>query len=232
LLERVAPPTQLDELSKPAFLIQEALVEPSVALDLVGREEMRLMERLPTMLDPVRADGPPASCAPATLHAAGLAITRATAGYLESILDSNPDRRERERVVRLQHRTANLSALYESVEEFVGASESARPWPSAARVAGQMIEALHLLLSALVDAVRSDDPDERRLVMSLLGNRDELMERIRRRVLSEDPDMPAPAQNSLFAATMAFERVVWLARQNTLLLSAPAAGAGATERAS
>jgi phosphate:Na+ symporter len=52
-LERIAPPTELEELSRPAFLIHEALVEPSLALDLVDREELRLMERLPTMLDAV-----------------------------------------------------------------------------------------------------------------------------------------------------------------------------------
>src|SRR5580704_4954611 len=67
-LERIAPPTELEELSRPAFLIHEALVEPSFALDLVDREEVRLMERLPTMLDSVRADGEAAATPPATLR--------------------------------------------------------------------------------------------------------------------------------------------------------------------
>jgi phosphate:Na+ symporter len=178
------------------------------------------MERLPTMLDAVRADGEAAAASPAKLRSAGVVVSRAMAGYLESILDCDPNRAERERVVRLQHRTANLAALYEALDEFIGAAGTARKSPSSGRVADQMVEALHMLLAALVDAVKSEDAAEQEFVMSLLRNRDELMERIRRRVLNEDPDMPAEAQSALFAATTLFERIVWLARQNTMLLAA------------
>jgi hypothetical protein len=52
----------------------------------------------------------------------------------------------------------------------------------------------------------------------MLGHRDELMERMRRRVLQENPDLPAQAQESLFATTMLFERIIWLARRNALLI--------------
>jgi hypothetical protein len=45
-----------------------------------------------------------------------------------------------------------------------------------------------------------------------------LMDRMRRRVLQENPDLPADAQEALFAATMLFERIVWLARRNALLI--------------
>jgi phosphate:Na+ symporter len=185
------------------------------------------MERLPTMLDSVRADGEAAATPPATLRSAGLVVGRAMASYLEQILDCDPNRAERERVVRLQHRTANLAALYEALDEFVTAGGDARKWPSSGRVADQMVEALHMLLAALGDAVKSEDAAEREFVMSLLRNRDELMERIRRRVLNEDPDMPAEAQSALFAATTLFERIVWLARQNTTLLSTAGAKSNA-----
>ena len=72
LLERLSPPTKLQELSRPAFLVDEALVEPALAVDLVGREERRLLGLLPTMLDSMRADAvegearPTSSRAPAS----------------------------------------------------------------------------------------------------------------------------------------------------------------------
>lgn len=46
------------------------------------------------------------------------------------------------------------------------------PSPSGARVTGHMIEALHLLLP--MNAVKSDAPGERRLAISLLGDREAL----------------------------------------------------------
>ena len=52
-----------------------------------------------------------------------------------------------------------------------------------------------------------------------------VMERMRRRVLQENPELPAQAQESLFATTMLFERIVWLARRNALLIL-PEAGNG------
>lgn len=222
LLERMAPPTKLQELSKPAFLIDEALVEPAFAVDLAGREERRLLDFLPSMLDGVRADAGKADASADVVQAAGISVTRAMAIYLEAILGANVERHERERVIRLQHRTSNIGALFEALGNFIAASDAARKWPSSGRVADQMVEALHALLTALVDAVASDDPSDREMVLALLGHRDELMERIRQRVLREDPAMPPAAQEALFTATMLFERIVWLARQTTMLLT-PAA---------
>lgn len=226
MLERTAPPSKLQELSKPAYLIDDALVEPSFALELVGREEQRLIGRLPTMLDAIRADGEAALVPASTLRSAAAAITRAMVAYLESISEGSLERSDREKVVRLQHRTANLNAMHESVDEFITACVSARQWPSSGRVADQMIESLHALLNALVDAAKSDDPAEKEFILSLLGHRDELMERIRRRVLREDPNMPPKSQEALFTATMLFERVVWLARKCAILLAPDASGAG------
>ena len=43
--------------------------------------------------------------------------------------------------------------------------------------------------------------------------------RMRQRVLKENPDLPAKAQEALFTTTMLFERIVWLARRSTMLLA-------------
>jgi len=91
-----------------------------------------------------------------------------------------------------------------------------------------MIESLHALLNALVEAAAANDEGDQDVLLALLGHRDELMERIRQRVLREDPNMPAKAQDALFAATMLFERVVWLARRCAILLN-PDRAAGSSE---
>ena len=64
------------------------------------------------------------------------------------------------------------------------------------------------------------------MVLSLLGHRDEMTERIRQRVLREDPNMPTKSQEALFAATMLFEGVVWLARRCAILLNPEQATGG------
>jgi phosphate:Na+ symporter len=225
LLERLLPPTHLEMLAKPAFLSDDALFEPSLALELVAREERRLLERLPAMLDRVRADGDANGAASETLKTASIAVVRAMSRYLDAIMEAGPARADIEKLMRLQHRATNLGALYDSLDELVAAAMKSRQWESSGRVADQMIEAMHALLGALVDATASEDAAEQQFVLSMLGHRDELMERMRRRVLQENPDLPAEAQESLFATTMLFERIVWLARRNALLIL-PEAGNG------
>jgi phosphate:Na+ symporter len=224
-LERLLPPSKLEMLAKPAFLSEEALVEPSLALDLVVREERRLLERLPLMLDGVRADGEAGGASSETLKTAGIAVMRAMTRYLDAVTEAGLDRGDVEKLMRLQHRTANLGSLYDSLDEFVAAAQKSRGWESSGRVADQMVEAMHALLGALVDATASEDSVEQQMVLSMLGHRDELMERTRRRVLQENPDLPAEAQEALFATTMLFERIVWLARRSALLILPQAASA-------
>jgi phosphate:Na+ symporter len=219
LLAWLAPPSPLQELSRPAFLIEDALIDPAMALDLVAREENRLLQRLPAMLDGVRADVEQPVVERKVLRSASLSVANAMSGYLGSIIEAKLDRPEREQAVRLHHRTANLAALFEALDEFVRACIRARDSLSGGRIADRMIESLHTLLTSLGEATASKNPSEREFTLALLGHRDELMERIRRRVLGEDPDMPPKAQEALFAATMLFERVVWLARRNALLLT-------------
>jgi phosphate:Na+ symporter len=228
LLERLVPPSNLEMLGRPMYLSDDALFDPSLALDLVVREERRLLERLPTMLDRVRADGDTQGTAPESLKTASIAVARAMARYLDAIMEAGPARSDIEKLMRLQHRTTNLISLYDSLDEFVAGAEKSRAWPASGRVADQMIEAMHALISALVDATASEDATEQQMVLSMLGHRDELMEQMRRRVLAENPDLPAPAQESLFATTMLFERIVWLARRNALLIL-PEAGNGSTQ---
>ena len=71
LLERLMPPSKLEMLAKPMFLSDDALFDPSLALDLVVREERRLLDRLPVMLDRVRADGDAKGADSETLKTAG-----------------------------------------------------------------------------------------------------------------------------------------------------------------
>jgi phosphate:Na+ symporter len=227
ILERLLPPTRLEMLAKPAFLSDDALFEPSLALELVVREERRLLERLPAMLDRVRADGDHQGTDSETLKTASIAVVRAMSRYLDAIMEAGPARADIEKLMRLQHRATNLGALYDSLDELVAAAGKSRRFESSGLVADQMIEAMHALLGALVDATVSEDATEQQLVLSMLGHRDELMERMRRRVLQENPDLSAEAQESLFATTMLFERIVWLARRNALLIL-PDAGIGTT----
>ena len=218
LLERISPPSALHEMSRPMYLVSEALVDPKFAIELVGREEQRVLQRLPLMLDEIRSDVEGEIQTAELTRNSSASVLAAMAAYSGEILAANLSRTDRERVVRSEHRISNLSALFESLLEFVTTCKEARDVPVGARVAHQMIESLHSLLQSVVDAAASGDESDFNIVLQLLGSRDEIMDRIRKRVMNDDPDMPASLHSALFTATMLFARVVWLLRQNALLL--------------
>src|SRR5262249_30283512 len=65
LLEKRYPADEEEDLSKPQFLYDEAINEPSTALDLVEREQLRLARRLRLHPAPMRIVSAAPSIAPA-----------------------------------------------------------------------------------------------------------------------------------------------------------------------
>ena len=225
LLAGLARPKPEEELGKPLYLAPEALIDPPLALDLVGREEARLAARLPVMLDGIRADGPAHMPPLAMLRNAGAALTDAVSAYLRSVLDMRPDSSDVARAMRLQDLAQMLGGLHETVDEFVHSVLLARGSGAAIPTIDHMVEALHLLLQTVSDALDSADDTDRALALTLLEQRDELMDDIRRRLIATELTGQSGAQEAVFRATMSFERSVWLARRAVLLTRGAAAPA-------
>jgi phosphate:Na+ symporter len=202
------PADAAETLAEPAFLLREAVADPSAALDLSMRELGRLSGRLPLLLDTVRDEPEPGTPSAAVLRAAGVSLAGAVKAYLESVLDNQPTRRQVSTALLLEDAADNAGALHEALAEFADAAPLAASLPTASR----LIEALHALMFAVADHAESLGSEEPEVVRSLLGHRDALMEELRLK-LSSQQDVAADAQNALFRMTVLFERIVWLARR-------------------
>ncbi len=229
LFQRIAPPGRDDALAKPAFLLDEALSDARLALELATREEHRLLRRLPLMLDHVRETGNPDSPPPRQLAEAGLLVGEAVRRYLASLLDGEPGREAVVASMRLQRALDNTNALHQALEEFVRAARTADGTGGAATV-GHMVESLHMLLEVLVEVVASDDPDDQAMSLALLGERDDVIEAIRGRLMAAATDAPAKVQEALFRTTFLFERILWLARDTAQVFTQSAQASGTSER--
>lgn len=216
-LHRLVPPRREDELAKPAFLMDEALDDFGLALDLAEQENHRLLQRLPAMLEQIREGGDRNALGAASYRQAGLAIGGVLRSYLAAILDRQPDPTAILRAMSLQQRVANTISMHEALADFVLAAAASSGSASARATVGHMVESLHMLLGELADASMPDEQDDCRQALLLFGQRDELMERIRKRLLAGG-DMAVQAQQALFQATILFERIIWLARDSLLAL--------------
>ncbi|HWK54996.1 MAG TPA: Na/Pi symporter, partial [Hyphomicrobiales bacterium] len=156
-LARVAPPRHEDELAKPAFLVEEALDDPALALELAERESQRLLQRLPLMLEHLRTDGDHTTLTPAVYRAAGVTVGEAVRRYLAAILDRQPGHGAILRVMRLQQSIDDTIALHEALAEFARTATLTTSAPDANATVNRMVEGLHMLLEQLVEAVLSGD---------------------------------------------------------------------------
>ena len=130
------------------------------------------------------------------------------------MLEAEPGRHAVVRAMRLQRVLDNIVALHEAAAEFekaVGVAQARAGEP-----VEHLVESLHLLLEVLQEIACSDDPAGQEMSLALLGDRRQVIEGLRTRLMGASKD--AKVQEALFRSTVLFERIVWLARDTAVAL--------------
>jgi phosphate:Na+ symporter len=230
LMARLSPPTFAETLSKPRYIYAEAVDDPRTALDLVEREQMRLFEHLPGIVDAVRPEGE-STVAPDVLFGATAAVARQCDEFLTEILDQNSSRDVLLDVVDMQKRNEILIGLIGAVNDYVVAVKSVGQ-RSADDKLGRLLfalgESVHTILMLANDAFAKRDRADMELLIEFTSDRSTQMERVRRQVMEVEDISPAD-HDALYATTTLFERTLWLIRRYAALVERrlepnPAAG--------
>ncbi|NKC30711.1 Na/Pi symporter [Falsiroseomonas selenitidurans] len=225
LLAQLSPDSPAETAARPQYLYERALDHPPTALDLVALEQQRLAERLPALVDALRAEPELAGSRRKELLEAGAALEAAVQSFLAEVLARGGDRAQLDRAVALEAANGGLAALRETLGEFATSLEACIADAPALRAPLQALaEALHLLLGQLAELAAGGDAEDATMLRRLTDDRGEMMNRLRRRLAQQEPDLPMAARSLLFATTAQFERAVWLVRRQALLLRPEPAG--------
>src|SRR5262245_30026903 len=105
LLQRWLPAKDKDDLSRPQFIYDEALEEPSTALDLIEKEQLRLLKNLLAYSQAMRA-GPksPEHENAARIHVPFTSVAAQTEHFQQELLNFQLGSLEMERLTQLQNR--------------------------------------------------------------------------------------------------------------------------------
>jgi phosphate:Na+ symporter len=193
LLDARVPPSPAEAFSRPRHFFPGAAEQADTALDLVAKEQARLVAALPTLLDAVREDAVPDPMAPSP--AAMAELEAAIRGFTDTVLERAGSSEAAPRGRALEARLAWLASLREAVAEL--AALPGGPPPA-------MAEALHLLLEELREAA---DAEALGWLLDIASDRGEMMARLRRQAAE------AGDAERMFRATAVFERAVWLVRR-------------------
>ncbi|HUD51399.1 Na/Pi symporter [Parvibaculum sp.] len=221
---RLSPPTDEEALSKPRYIYAEALDEPRAALDLVEREQVRLFEFLPDIVDAVRVDGA-SKLGPDLLASSAGSVARQCGDFLTNILDNNSARDVLIDVVEIQKRNEILLSLIGAVSDYVKTIEAAgavSPDSKFGRLLFALGESLHTILAVANDAFLHKDRRDLDLLREFTSDRSTQMERVRRQVMEVEDIGPAE-HDTLYASTTLFERTLWLLQRYMSLVEGPKA---------
>ncbi|HSI87286.1 MAG TPA: Na/Pi symporter [Candidatus Methylacidiphilales bacterium] len=233
-LERLAPPTQEQGMSKPHFIQESSLEDPETALDLADREMSRVLRLMPAYTKAAGADISDTDLAgevglseaaqnPAMLHAAMGAVCGQVREYLTAVLEKELYPETSERLLRLELRLTLLLALEQNLFDFTQAVKSTAQNPVAAQFADSLAESLDAVLHLALDAAKSNDLDDITILLAATNDRGALMERLRRSRLSAG-ELEHQDKATAYYLTSLFERLVWMLRQIGLAMRQQLAG--------
>ncbi len=221
LIQRIVGKAETDQLSKPRFISREALKEPATATILAFREHLASLARLPAHLDAVREGGAGETKDSLVLAMQTSSILKATDEFLQLLASETTDDALRTRVGSLQRLNSLAVSLQEQVQELatiVGADGDRDP--EIAMRLSAMVESAHLLLETFIDFTQAPDGAGREMLGALTGDRADVMEGVRRAVMSAGGTSRA-GQRELFDACLCFERLIWILKRYTLISDEP-----------
>jgi phosphate:Na+ symporter len=216
LLARLAPPSAAEDLSRPRYLYEQALAEPSTALTLVEREQARIFALLPLHLGIADAlAGESAVPAPDAAGSSAAALLAAVDQFLADLADTGANRETLEQVADRRAGNTLLQELHAGMAEFALRLAGPVEMPALQALRANLGEGLGALLLTAEDGIRTGDADELALVAQMTDGRDSLVDTLRRRVMAAERSLSGADQELLYGLTSLFERIVWLLRRFT-----------------
>jgi len=220
---RLFPPSVGDVLSKPHYIYEQALDEPETALDLVEKEQARLLALMPRLLDalhPTEVEGTPYQTA--ELLAACRQVAGECSTFIDRLMSRTSSHGALERVMSVRARNDLLVHMMDGCQDFTGWLMADFPEPVARSLRESLVEGLCTVLFVVSEAVQDGEQDYA-LALKLTSDRASVMEGVRAGFIGAEGGLSADSQTRLLPGTSVFERVIWLANRYVLALDRQAA---------
>ncbi|MCE2884016.1 MAG: Na/Pi symporter [Planctomycetaceae bacterium] len=213
LLASLAPEAREDELAKVRFLDEGALEASEIAIELVGREQARIVGALPALLDRSRLDATATSgLKHADVRASLESLNTEISGFLAELAATEKDHARGVQIASTIARQQSLAELVEAVDTMSAVVERLPVESTARMLGGGLTEATDVLVGTLRDWLELGDAADRELLDALTSDRSEQMESVRRNSAAADFGS-AEDRAAILYATSLFERTVYLARR-------------------
>ncbi len=205
-----------DALAAPRYLFDVDAVDPETALDLIRREQDRIVPHLGRVVESALPENRGSGSATDRGQSTTLAIVdlgRAIDRFATDLIDRSHERRSVEAATRTVVRTSVLMDLNASLSEFAALSHVAAASPAIAPIVDAMSESLHALVTAVGEALADDGSgNDLALARALTDDRSGVIRRLRDRMVRSDDRIASEDLGLIYQMTGVLERSVWLLR--------------------
>ena len=182
-LERGWPSTEIETLAKPRFIHDQALDDAEAALRLADLEQRRLLEMLSRYLDAVRR-----GIEPSELRESAKELLNRIQEFLDDLAAHCPDH-EMDAHHSLLTRQKLFIWLEQQVIDLCDVLHRLPPGSPLATWSLSLVEGIDVVLLVLIDTLASDDAAAWPSTTQLMGDRSELLRRLRDVSLKEEPPL-------------------------------------------
>lgn len=212
---RLSPPTVEDSASRPRFIHDQALEDSATGLDLAEQETMRLVKLMPNLLPDLDQQGEAGPAERLALWRGATAVVVAIDQFLADLIARGMPRESLQIALHLQSLVETVRTLQDTLHGFTEVVEGFDELPP---LGFNLSESLRTIILSLADATEGDVQDLD-LIITLAGDRSELLSRIRRQLGASALGTGSDARQLLLATSL-FERGVWLVRRTAVALRA------------
>lgn len=213
------PPSAVENLSVPKYITSESLADPGTAIDLVEKEQMRILKSTRDYLALVRPHTPESlKIDPNALHKTFDILFREIEHFYVALVGKQTDEATSGRLGNVHGRQELLELVEDSLYQLAVNAEDMPNQSKLSALIENFAEALDFLLMFAGDAARTLDRDRAQFVFDLSSDRGDMMGSIRNLYLSPDQALSADERALLLRLTNLFERVVWMIQRYADLL--------------
>ncbi len=211
-LKRRFPATQSENDSQPKYIHDQAISDPSSALDLVNLEQLHLVGFFTRYFELLR-DGD--STADKTvkirnLHESFLSVSGQVSELIEDLGGARATEADHERINLAMRNGRSIQMIETTLYDLVMALSEVSPESPIHELKNMTTEALDTILLTLNDVLEDGDEFDRQLLGKMTGDRGEVMQTIRRFFLNSEQSVEGNDQLNLLKITNLCERFFWL----------------------
>ncbi len=209
LLERLAPTTREQDLSRPRFIHDEAAQDIETGLSLAERELHALLARLPDYLPSAEA-GPREPGHLAAVHNATLSVLRELDAFLAALSDTrNKTPAASVAILQVKRRVDLFTGIADGVHEIARTIEPLTKRPATEQFARNIVESIDAQVRTAIDALEAQSAEDRAMLAQITRASVDSIDRLRRAYLTVERNLDHTERLGILSLTSHHERVAW-----------------------